>query len=66
MTRACVARESEIAAALLAGSTVTGADKVVYSNNDGDSWSDADKEPSGLGLAWVVTSSASERRRDKN
>ncbi|MFC1995156.1 hypothetical protein ACFLVK_01970 [Chloroflexota bacterium] len=39
---------------LLAGSTVTGADKVVYSNNDGDSWSDADKEPSGLGIAWVA------------
>ncbi|MFC1972220.1 hypothetical protein ACFLVE_02290 [Chloroflexota bacterium] len=39
---------------LLAGSTAAGADKVVYSTNDGDSWSDADKEPSGLGIAWVV------------
>jgi uncharacterized repeat protein (TIGR02543 family) len=33
---------------MLAGATVLGADKIVYSTNDGDSWSDADKEPSGL------------------
>ncbi|MFC1982423.1 hypothetical protein ACFLV5_01345 [Chloroflexota bacterium] len=39
---------------MLAGSTVTGADKIIYSTNDGDSWSDADKEPSGLGRAWVA------------
>ncbi|MCK4722011.1 MAG: hypothetical protein KAT75_01845, partial [Dehalococcoidia bacterium] len=39
---------------LIAGAWNTSDNKVIYSTDDGDSWDDASKEPSGNGDAWVV------------